>query len=114
MFAEVDRELSYLPPSPRPAKAAQARQVRQLISRSQAILLRSLIAELFRAVTCCTIAKLKDEKDSLRYLMVAEATSAKFMKLRSQGRIAESKTILGAMSLLEEELGGRLPFSTIY
>jgi len=40
--------------------------------------------------------------------MVAEATSAKFMKLRSQGKIGESKTILGLMSVLEEELGGRL------
>src|SRR5262245_18824462 len=62
----------------------QAEQVRQLIARSHAILFGSLI---------------------LRYLLVAEATSAKFMKLRSQGKIGKSKTILGLMSLLEDELG---------
>jgi len=40
--------------------------------------------------------------------LVAEAISAKFIKLLSQGKIGESKTILELMSLLEEELGGRV------
>jgi len=39
--------------------------------------------------------------------MAAEVTSAKFIKLRSQGKI-ESKTILKYMMCLEEELGGSL------
>jgi len=87
----------------------QADGVRQLISRSHAILVESLVAELSRAIACCKIAKsMSDPANSLRFLLVAEATSAKFMKLLSQGKIAESKTILGLMSLLEQELGGRL------
>ena len=87
----------------------QAEQVRQLISRSRAILFGCLTAELCRAISCCRVAKrTSEEANRLRYLMVAEATSAKFMKLRSQGKIGESKTILGLMSVLEEELGGRL------
>jgi hypothetical protein len=90
-------------------KDAQAEQVRQLISRSQAILVTSLIAELSRAIACCEIAKITSEAaNSLRYLLVAEATSARFMRLRSQGKIVESTTILRLMSLLEEGLGGRL------
>ena len=88
---------------------AQAKQVRQLISRSQAILFASLVAELSRAIVCCRIAKItRDAANGLRYLLVAEATSAKFMKLCSQGKVIESKTLLELMSLLEEELGGRL------
>jgi hypothetical protein len=39
--------------------------------------------------------------------MVAERTSAKFIRLRSQGKIG-SKKVLGFMARLEEELGGRL------
>ena len=88
---------------------AQAKQVRQLISRSQATLFASLVAELSRAIVCCRIAKIaSDAANGLRYLLVAEATSAKFMKLCSQGKVIESKTLLELMSLLEEELGGRL------
>jgi len=68
-----------------------------------------MTVELARGIACCRIAKkTSDDANILRYLLVAEATSAKFMKLRSQGKIGESKTILGLMSLLEEELGGRL------
>jgi hypothetical protein len=40
--------------------------------------------------------------------MAAEKTSHRFMKLRSQGKIADSATIPRLMSLLEEGLGGRL------
>ena len=90
---------------------AQAKQVRQLISRSQATLFASLVAELSRAVVCCRIAKTKiasDAANGLRYLLVAEPTSAKFMEVCSQGKVIESKTLLELMSLLEEELGGRL------
>jgi hypothetical protein len=88
---------------------AQAEQVRQVISRSQAILAASLEAELSWAIACCKIARAtSDAALSLSYILVAEATSAKFMKLRAQGKILESTTILGLMSLLEEGLGGRL------
>ena len=88
---------------------AQAKHVRQLISRSQATLFSSLVVELSRAIACCRIAKTaSDAANRLRYLLVAEATSAKFMKLCSQGKVIESKTVLELMSLLEEELGGRL------
>jgi len=45
--------------------------------------------------------------------MAAEATSAKFTKLRSHGKIFKSKTILKLMSLLEVELGGRLYIPTV-
>jgi hypothetical protein len=88
---------------------AQAVEVRQLLSRSQAILFASLVAELSRAIACCRIAKTtSDAANSLRYLLVAETTSAKFMRLRSQRKIVVSATILRLMSLLEEGLGGRL------
>jgi hypothetical protein len=88
---------------------SQAEQVRQLISRSQAILVASLAAELSRAIAFCEIAKItSDAAKSLHYLLVAEAASAKFMKLRSRGKILESTTVLRLMSLLEEALGGRL------
>ena len=84
----------------------QAEHVRQLIARSHAILFGSLKAELSRAIACCRIAKkMSNDANILRYLLVAEATSAKFMKLRSQGKIGKSKTILGLISLLEDELG---------
>jgi hypothetical protein len=87
----------------------QAVEVRQLLSRSQAILFASLVAELSRAIACCRIAKTtSDAANSLRYLLVAETTSAKFMRLRSQRKIVVSATILRLMSLLEEGLGGRL------
>ena len=71
-------------------------------------------AELSRAISCSEIAKItSDDVKRLRYVMVAEATSAKFMKLRSQRKIGESMKILELMSLLEEELGGRLYTPTI-
>jgi hypothetical protein len=38
--------------------------------------------------------------------MVAEATSAKFIKLHSQGKIVKSESILDLMAQLEEALGG--------
>lgn len=88
---------------------AQSEQVRQLISRSQSIRCESLMVELSRAITYCRIAKLQGTvAKRLRYLLVAEAASAKFLKLRSQGKIIESKTFLKLMALLEAELGGRL------
>ena len=87
----------------------QAEQVRRLITRSHAILFGSLKAELSRAIACCRVAKTtSDAAERFRYLLVAEATSAKFIKLLSQGKIGKSKTILRLMSLLEKELGGRL------
>jgi len=80
-----------------------------LILRSRVILLSSLIAELSRGLACCKIAKTtSDDSRRLQYLLVAEATSAKFYKLRSQGKIVESKAIQRYMARLEEELGGRL------
>ena len=89
--------------------SVQAEQVRQLISRSQATLFSSLVVELSRAIVCCRIAKrASDAAQRLRYLWIAEATSAKFMKLCLQGKVIESKALLELMSLLEEELGGRL------
>ena len=89
--------------------SVQAEQVRQLNSRTQAILFASLKAELSRGIACCRVAKTtSDAAKRLRYLLVAEAISAKFIKLLSQGKIGESKTILELMSLLEEELGGRV------
>lgn len=84
------------------------------IEKEIEILLASLIAELDRAISCCRIAKLtRNPGKRLRYFLVGEATSAKFMNLRSQGNIGESKTILELMSLLEDELGGRLYTPTI-
>jgi len=92
----------------------QAGQVRQLILRSRVILFKSLTAQLDRAIACCRVARItSNSQKRLRFLLVAEATSAKFTKLRSQGKIGESKTILGLMSRLEEELGGRLYAPTI-
>jgi len=89
--------------------STQAEQVQQLILRSQEILVASLVEELNRAISCCLIAKsMSDNCKRLRYLLVGEATSAKFMKLRSQRKIGESKAILGLMSILEQELGGQL------
>ena len=86
-----------------------ANQVRQLISRSQAILFASLQAELWRAILHCRIAKFtSDDAKRLSYVVVAEQTSAKFMKLRSHGKIVRSKPILNLMACLEEELGGQL------
>ena len=53
---------------------------------------------------CCSIARWKEEK--LSYLLIAERTSAKFIKLHAQGEIVESEFILKLMMLLEEALGG--------
>lgn len=89
--------------------AMQVEQVQQVILRSQLMLFASLVTELYRAISCCLIAKItSDASKRLHYFLAAEATSAKFMKLRSEGKIGESKKILELMSLLEEELGGRL------
>jgi len=89
--------------------SVQAEQVRQLNARTQAILFASLKAQVSRTIVCCRIAKItSDAVNRLRYLLVAEATSAKFMKLCLQGKVIESKTLLELMSLLEAELGGRL------
>ena len=65
------------------------------------------MAELSRAIACCRIAKLKENGvDKLQYLILAEQTSAKFIKLYSQGKIPQSETILELMVCLEESLGG--------
>jgi len=95
--------------------SVQAEQVQQLVLRSRVVVFVSLAAELCRAISCCRIAKITsgDAAKRLRYFLVAEATSAKFMKLRSLGKIGESKTILELMSLLEKELGGRLYIPTV-
>jgi len=91
----------------------QAEQVRQLISNTQEILFESLKAELSWGIAYCRVAKTtSDTAKRLRYLLVSEAISAKYRKLLSQGRIGQSKTILKLMSLLEEELGGRLYIPT--
>ena len=94
--------------------------VRQLISRSQEVLSTSrraisrsreifLTAELSWAITSCKAAKLtRDETERLDYLLVAEATSAKFYRLISHEEIADRTRILALMELLEKELGGRL------
>lgn len=64
-----------------------------------------VLAELSRAIACCRIAKRKGcGADSLPYLMVADATSAKFSKLHSEGKIVNSEFILDFMARLEEEL----------
>jgi len=65
-----------------------------------------IIAELLVAIRCCRIAKLKKHGEKLSYLIIAERTSAKFLKLHSQGRITESKSVRGMMALLEDALGG--------
>ena len=84
----------------------EARQVQEVIFRSRAVLAQCMVAELSRAIRCCRIAKLKGcEFDSLPYLMVAEATSARFKKLHLQGKILESEYVLDLMGQLEEELG---------
>src|SRR5215470_10786712 len=89
--------------------SVQAEQVQQLILRSKKTLFASYVARLHRAISCCRIAKItSDDAKRLRYFLVAEATSAKFLSLRSQGKIDESKAIVELMSLLEEELGGTL------
>ena len=81
-----------------------------MISRGPAILNQSLLAELSKAIAYCQIAKRKGcGPDSLPYLLMAEATSAKFLKLHSQGKIVKSKAILQLMLRLEEALGGQTP-----
>jgi hypothetical protein len=88
-------------------QSVQARLVREVISRSQAIVAQCLLAELFRAIAFCQIAKRKGSAtEKLPYLMVAEATSAKFIKLHSQGKMVKSESILDLMAQLEEALGG--------
>ena len=90
--------------------ATAARQVQQVVRHSQAILVQCLISELSRAIACCRIGKLKRcGIDSLPYLMVAEATSARFKKLHLQGKIFDSEDILDLMGHLEEELGAKGP-----
>ena len=87
--------------------AAQSVQVREVISRSNAIVADCLAAELSRALVCCRIANGKDSvAEKLPYLIVAERTSPKFIKLHSQGKIARSESILKLMMRLEEALGG--------
>ena len=77
-----------------------------MVSRSRAILVQSLLTELTRAIACCRIVKLRRcGVDSLPYLMVAEATSARFKKLYLQDKIFDSEYILDLMGYLEEELG---------
>jgi len=84
------------------------------IEEAIGILFASLIAELDLAISYCRIAKTtRNPATRLRQFLVAEATLAKFIKLRSQGKIGESKTMLELMSLLEEELGGPLYTPTI-
>jgi hypothetical protein len=86
---------------------AQSVQVRRVISRSQAILAKCLTAELSRAIVCCRIAELKERgAEKLPYLIVAERTSSKFIKLYLQGKIGKSKSVLELMVRLEEALGG--------
>jgi len=94
--------------------SVETEQVQKMFLRSRVRLPVSWVEELNRAISCCLIAKrTSDATKRLRYFLVAEATSAKFMKLRMQGRIGESKSILELMSLVEEELGGRLYMPTI-
>jgi hypothetical protein len=51
--------------------------------------------------------KLKENGvDKLKYLILAERTSAKFIKLYSQGKLPRSESILELMVCLEEALGG--------
>ena len=91
----------------------KAEQVQQLYLCSEEILFASRVDRLNRAISCCLIAKITGEdRKRLHYLLIAEAISAKFMKLHSRGKVGESK-ILELMSLLEEELGGRLYKQTI-
>ena len=85
----------------------QVMQVQQVISRSRAILVRCMLAQLLRAIVCCDIAKRRQQSgvDSLHYVIVAETTSARFKKLHLQGKILGSD-ILALMARLEEELSG--------
>ena len=85
----------------------QVMEVRQVISRSRAILVRCMIVQLFRAIVCCEIAKRKDSGlEAFGYLMVAEATSVRFEKLHLQGKIFDSTEILELMGELEGALAG--------
>jgi len=85
-----------------------AKQAQEVIRRGRAILLQSLTVQLCRAITCCKIAKRKGYgADCIPYLLVAEATSAKFNKLRSQGKLIRPESILDFMKRLEVELGGK-------
>jgi hypothetical protein len=85
--------------------ASQSVKNGQVISRSTAILAECrLTAELSRALVCCSIARWKENK--LAYLIIAERTSAKFIKLHAKGEIVESECILKLMMLLEKALGG--------
>src|SRR5215469_5621543 len=87
--------------------AAQVIQVQQLISRSRSILVRCMIVQLWRAIVCCDIAKRRQQSkvDSLHYVIVAEAASARFKKLHLQGKIFDSD-ILALMARLEGGLTG--------
>jgi len=85
-----------------------AKQAQEVIRRSRAILVQSWIVQLCRAITYCKIAKRKNyEVDGIPYLLVAEATSATFIKLRSQGKLIQAGIILDLMGCLEVELGGK-------
>jgi hypothetical protein len=89
--------------------STQAEQFQQFVLRSREILFASLVEELNRAITCCLIGKsTTDTCERLRYLLIGEATSARLRKLRLQRKIGESKSLLGLMSILEQELGGHL------
>src|SRR5215472_10426526 len=85
----------------------QVMEVQQVISRSRAILVRCMIVQLWRAIVCCDIAKRRQQNrvDSLHYVVVAEAASARFKKLHLQGKIFDSD-ILALMARLEEGLTG--------
>ena len=73
--------------------APDATEVQEVVSRSQAVLVQSLVTELARAIACCRILKLKRcGVDSLPYLIVAEATSARFKKLYLQDKIFARNT----------------------
>jgi hypothetical protein len=86
---------------------AQSLQARRVISHSQAILAECVMVELSRALTCCSIAEGKHvATEKLPYLLVAERTSAKFLKLHAQGKVVKSESILELMKRLEEALGG--------
>jgi len=89
--------------------SVRAEEIQQLVVSSKEILFASRVDRLNHAISCCLIAKSTDDDSKrLHYLLIAEATSAKFTKLRSKGKIGESRKIVRLMSLLEEGLGGRL------
>ena len=76
--------------------------------RSREILTDCLAAELSRALVCCRIAKRKGSAaEQLAYLIVAERTCEKVLKLHKQGKIVKSQSILELMMRLEEALSGR-------